>query len=209
MFKDCEVIICNWNPDNDPYLRDLVENMAKCRYYEVNRPGIAYARHMGIMKSYGSIICNYDADCEYIHKNCLRQMVQPILNKECILTVCDNLIDVTDVPESEHMALQVPIHTFNLLNNTQKKTPMAIFEPGSCMSKEAYLNVGGFDDIKSAELWHLNNRFLYHYNSLYGLLKGGLHKQHIDTSGIIVSPRRVVKFQSEGIKILDYSNAYR
>lgn len=212
-FKDAEIIICEYNPANDPYVRDLVERMAHVRYLEINRPGIAFARHMGIMKSNAQVICNFDGDCEFLNNKCLENMVTPILNKECILTVCDNLFDLVEVPVNELPRMDAPTKVANLINNLQRTTPLAILEPGSCISKEAYMFVGGYDDTKQYELFMLNNRLMYHYNSFQNLLFGGKrgqqHKKHIPEAAVIVSSRRAIKWSERGLEVLDYNNNYR
>ena len=213
MFKDAEVIIVEYNPYDDPYIRDLSHGMAHVRHMEVNRAGIAFARHMGIMSSHADIICNYDADCEFIDKFSLENMVKPILDKECVLTVCDNLFDLTEVPVNELSSMEMPTKVCNFLNNMQRTTPLAILEPGSCMDKQAYLYVGGFDDVKQYELFHLGNRMAYHYNNIQTLLFSrkpeGAHKKHVSEAGVIVSSRRAVRWAEEGISVLDYNNAFR
>ena len=213
IFKDTEIILCEYNPANDPYLRDLVERMANVRYLEIGRAGIAFARHMGIMKSNSQVICNFDGDCEFLDNKCLENLTKPILDKECILTVCDNMFDLVEVPVNELSRMDMPVKVANMLNNLQRTTPLAILEPGSCFSKEAYLFIGGFDDTKQYELFMLNNRFMYHYNSFQNLLFGGKrgqqHKKHISDAAVIVSSRRAIKWSERGLEVLDYANAYR
>jgi len=212
-FKDTEIIICEYNPENNAYVRDLVERMANVRYLEIGRAGIAFARHMGIMRSNSNVICNFDADCEFLDNKCLEVLTQPIIDKECILTVCDNLFDLVEVPVNELSRMDMPVKVCNTLNNLQRTSPLAILEPGSCFSKEAYQFVGGFDDTKQYELFMLNNRLMYHYNSFQNLLFGGKrgqqHKKHIPEAAVIVSSRRAIKWSERGLEVLDYANAYR
>ena len=213
IFKDTEVIVVEYNPGNDPYLQNLLHGMAKCRYITVNRAGIAYARHVGIMSAMSPIICNFDADCEFTHKYCLANLIEPIQKKECILTVCDNMFDLTEVPIEKLNEMQAPTNVCNFLNNLQRTTPIACLEPASCFSKTAYQYVGGYDDTVQHELFHLNNRFIYHYNNISTFLfEGkltGAHKKHIDDAGVIVSSRRAIKWAERGVQVLDYNNAYR
>ena len=213
VFKDTEIITVEYNPLNDPYLRDLCHGMANVRYMTVNRSGIAFARHIGIMSSNSNIICNFDADCEWVNKYCLENMTKPILEKECILTVCDNIFDLAEVPVAELQQMEMPVKVANFLNNLQRTTPLAILEPGSCFDKQAYLYVGGYDDVKQYELFHLGNRLAYHFNNIQTLLFSrtptGTHKKHIQDAGIIVSSRRAIKWSQRGLEVLDYANAYR
>lgn len=212
VFKDTEIIIVEYNPFNEPYVRDLTDRMAHVRYMTVSRPGIAFARHMGIMNSYSDCIVNFDADCEFMDRDGLEKMTAPILNKECILTVCDNAFDLVEVPVEELSRMDVPAKTLAFLNNLQRTTPVACLEPGSCFSKQAYQYVGGYDDTKQYELFLLNNRLMYHYNNMQTLLLSGKftgnHKKHIDTV-VIVSSRRAIKWAERGVEVLNYSNAYR
>ena len=213
IFKDTEIILVEYNPTNDPYLRDLVERMANVRYLEVGRAGIAFARHIGIMKSNSSVICNFDADCEFLNRNSLEDLTKPILDKECILTVCDNMFDLVEVPVNELSRMDMPVKVCNMLNNLQRTSPLAILEPGSCIDKQAYSYVGGFDDIKQYELFMLNNRLMYHYNTfqslIFGKQTGQQHKRHIDSAAVIVSSRRAIQWSKRGLEILDYAHAYR
>lgn len=213
MFKDAEVLIVEYNPYNDPYIRDLCHGMAHVRHMTVNRAGIAFARHMGIMSSNAPIVCNYDADCEFIDKYCLENLTKPIQDKECVLTVCDNMFDLAEVPVNELQSMEMPTKVCNFLNNLQRTTPLAILEPGSCMDKKAYEYVGGFDDVKQYELFHLGNRLAYHFNNIQEILFSrkpeGKHKRHVSDAAVIVSSRRAVKWSQRGLEVLDYKNAYR
>lgn len=214
MFKDAEIILVEYNPYNDPFLSNLTHRMAHVQHMTVNRSGIAFARHMGIMASHSDVICSFDADCEWLDKYCLERMSKPILDKECILTVCDNLFDLTEVPVNELQRMEMPTKVCNFLNNMQRTTPLAILEPGSCVSKQAYEFVGGFDDVKQYELFHLGNRLAYHYNNIKDLLlvakrPTGAHKRHVADAAVIVSSRRAIKWAERGLEVLDYANAYR
>ena len=213
IFKDSEVIIVEYNPYNDPYIRDLAHGMAHVRHITVNRSGIAFARHAGIMSAYSDIICNFDADCEWLDKYCLERMTKPIMDKECVLTVCDNMFDLVEVPPNELQSMEMPTKICNFLNNIQRTTPLAILEPGSCLDKKAYEYVGGYDDVKQYELFHLGNRLAYHFNSIQTLLFSrqptGVHKIHVADAAVIVSSRRAVKWSQRGLEVLDYQNAYR
>lgn len=213
IFKDAEVIIAEYNPYDDPYIRDLAHGMAHVRHINVGRAGIAYARHAGIMSANSNIICNFDADCEWIDKYCLENMVKPILDKECILTVCDNLFDLAEVAVNDLPSMDMPVKVCNFLNNLQRTTPLAILEPGSCFDKSAYLYIGGFDDVKQYELFHLGNRMAYHYNNIQTLLFSrkpeGAHKHHVSDAAVIVSSRRAIKWSERGLEVLNYDHAYR
>jgi hypothetical protein len=140
-------------------------------------------------------------------------MTKPIMDRECILTVCDNVFDLTEVPVNELQRMDIPTKTVNFLNNIQRTTPLAILEPGACFDKQAYQYIGGFDDVKQYELFHLGNRMVYHFNNIQTLLfsrqPSGVHKKHIPSAAVIVSSRRAIKWAERGISVLDYSNAYR
>lgn len=213
IFKDAEIILVEYNPYNDPYLRDLAHGMAHVRHMEVGRAGIAFARHIGIMSSNSNVICNYDADCEFVDKHCLENMTKPIIDRECVLTVCDNVFNLVELPINELSNMEMPTKVLTFLNNIQRTTPLAILEPGSCLDKQAYLYVGGFDDVKQYELFHLGNRLAYHFNNIQTLLFSrqptGVHKKHISDAAVIVSSRRAVKWAERGLSVLDYANAYR
>ena len=213
VFKDTEIILVEYNPENSPYLRDLCHGMAHVRYMTVNRSGIAFARHVGIMSAFSNIICNFDADCEWINRECLANMTQPIIDKECILTVCDNVFDLREVPINELQMMDMPTKVCNFLNNLQRTTPLAILEPGSCIDKKAYEYVGGFDDVKQYELFHLGNRMAYHFNNISTLLFSrqptGQHKKCVNDAAVIVSSRRAIKWSQRGLEVLSYDNAYR
>lgn len=213
VFKDSEIILVEYNPLNDPYLSNLAHGLAHVRHMTVNRSGIAFARHVGIMSANSDVICNFDADCEWVNKYCLEYMTKPIMDKECILTVCDNVFDLTEVPVNELNRMDMPSKVCNFLNNIQRTTPLAILEPGSCINRRAYEYVGGFDDVKQYELFHLGNRMAYHFNNINDFLFAkeltGKHKKCINDAAVIVSSRRAVKWAERGLEVLDYQNAYR
>jgi glycosyltransferase involved in cell wall biosynthesis len=192
VIEDCEIIIVEYDPVGRPiYIPTGV------RYIKVDRKGIAYARHFGINRSRGEVIVNFDADARYDHLHGLRDMTDPILNKECVLTVCDNIFDLTDLTQDELNKMRAPIAAANVLNGLQRLGG-ACLEPGSAMSKIAYNNVGGFADIPQHELWNLSHRIMLKYLPF--------NIRHVKTTNIYMSARRAKRFADLGLNVLDYSN---
>jgi glycosyltransferase involved in cell wall biosynthesis len=192
-----EIVVADYNPDH--VMPDLPPEV---KYVDVDRKGIAYARHKGIMASSGKVILNFDADARFDDARGIEYMTAPILRGECVLTCCDNVFDLRGLNAEELEKMRVPLAACNMLCHLQRTTPVACLEPGSAISRAAYDFVGGYNDVPYHELFHLSNRILIKYLPM--------NIRHIFLTNVYVSPRRAKKFIDRGISVLDYSNkAYR
>jgi glycosyltransferase involved in cell wall biosynthesis len=191
-----EIILADYNPDGTTWYKEYIDTNIK--YVRVDRKGIAYGRHKGIEASTGEVIVNFDADARYDSRYGVGYMTEPILDGQCVLTVCDNIFDLTDLTPAELDAMRIPIVVCNMLNSAQRTAHMACLEPGSAFSRKAYNYVGGFNDVSQNELWLMSNRIILKYLP-FNIL-------HIPQTAVYVSARRAKKFVDLGIGVLDYSN---
>ena len=70
-----------------PYINPL------CRMMYVQRGGIAYARHEGVMACFGSVITCFDGDGYFSSHKAVEKLTEPILKGEVHLTGCDHLFN--------------------------------------------------------------------------------------------------------------------
>lgn len=213
MIPRCEIVISEFNPnrthDSRQIIREFQENYAQIpvRLIDVYETGIAFARHQGIMHAEGDVILNFDADARFSHSSAIQMMTEPLFSKKFVLTTCENQIDLT---EFKRESLQHVENSQTLMNifNTIQQFGWPVFEPGSSIVKDVYMEIGGFSDVKQGELMNMAARLLFKYPTGYKLVRG---------VQCIMSPRRLVKFDEvlkkgdlEGLKkISDYEYAIR
>lgn len=197
---DMEIIVADYDPDQTGVTKFAIARLPSVSYVAVDKPGIAYARHQAITAARGRVIINFDADAYYSHQNAIKLMVQPILDQQAVLCVCDNAFNPVET-EGARQAMQTPQSILDFLNNTQRVTPFYGFlECGSAMDKEAYMYVGGFKDVKMWELFDISPRLFFAYPGM---------KRWINGVVAVTSARRALASARYGVHALDYSNAYR
>jgi len=195
-----EIIVAEYTPDGESTIGPLLRRQIV--YVNVDKPGIAYARHQGIMASKGQIIVNFDADAYFTHNNAIELLVDPLIKGDAVLCVCDNAFNPAEIKtDADREAMKTPQSILDFLNTTQRTVPFYGFlECGSAMDKEAYMFVGGFKDIKMWEMFDLSPRFFFHYPGM---------KRWVNGVMAVTSARRALASARYGIKALDYSTAYR
>lgn len=212
IYKDqIEVILADYDPDSTRMVFDTFELFKEnfpnfpVKYVKVDRKGIAYARHKGITSSLGHTIVNFDADAYYTHSNCLYNCTKPILNGECVLTCCDNLLNTFEIDEKNRREenVLVVMMAYTVANKIQKDNMIIIYEPGMCFSRYAYDFTGGFNDVKQSEGGFISARIIYNFG--FGA------KRHIPDAAVVVSARRAIASASHGLidTWFNYDNAFR
>lgn len=206
-----EIIIADYDPEKNQnvgkeVLRFKLDNaFFPLRQFQVDRKGIAYARHVGITHSTAHTIVNFDADAYFAHTNCIELCTKPILNGECVLTCCDNLLNTNEIDEqtSKQESVIAARAAYNVANMIQKDNLIVIFEPGACFSRYSYDFCGGFNDIKQSEIAFLSPRLIYHF--------GFNAKRHIPDAAVVVSARRAIASARYGLvdTWFNYDNAFR
>lgn len=192
MFR-CEIILSEYNPDNSQFTRQLIREFKQMshvpiRLVEVQERGIPLARHEGIMAARGEIICDFDADAVWNRIDALEMMIEPIVEGRAVMTNCDNMIDLTDVPEEHKKSpfLSMVKPTVSFFNALQRHTNWSFGDPGTCFFKYVYEECGGFD--LEHEGWetgaHLTPKIFFRYP---GMVK------NVQDVMVIQSPRRTLK----------------
>jgi glycosyltransferase involved in cell wall biosynthesis len=200
---DVEIIIADCDPEDnkktlDSYIKFINKypNFNKItKFIDVDRKGIAYQRHMGILASKGNIIVNFDADAYFSSPKGIQYLINPILkNQGCVLTCCDNLLNIHEVKDPfilQHENMFITRNTLEILNNIQRIALIVCLEPGMTFTRQAYDYVNGFNDVKQGEAIFMTPRMIYSF---------GLNsKQHVSEVQIISSPRRAVAAAKLGI----------
>lgn len=202
-----EIILAEYDPDLTGYCQKVSKDFSKIykipiKVIPVERPGIAYARHSSIMSSRAPVFCNFDADARFTHRTSLAMMTEPILKGQAVLTTCNNEFDLTKLTSIEMEDMRAPVMVIDALNKLQYAQPMlSILEPGSCISKPAYVEAGGYSDVPRWELMDISPRIYWKYPGMVHNIQG---------VSVIVSPRRVQKLNQIGLlETLNYSLAMR
>lgn len=200
----CEIILAEYNPGKLSYTTKVAKEFYD-KYHiniiieEVHKPGIAYARNVGVLASQGDYFLNFDADARFNRTDSLEKMVTPLMAETAMLTVCDNEFDYRELSKADLKDMTIPQGILDGLNNSQT-LGFPILEPGSCFNKEAFLEVGGFNDISKWELSILGPRFIFRFPRKI---------KHVPGVSVIVSPRRALKLSELGLGTLNYNNAIR
>lgn len=206
LFRNIEVVVADYDPNNDGKTKSIVIDRPNVRYVPVMREGIAFARHVGIRASAGYYIVNFDADSKFNSPSAVEQLVSPIEGNQCASTFCDNVYDPNLISSKS---------IDNLLNEIAQLAHQflpAANASGMTMPRHIYESVGGFDDV----MQHEDTMLSVKLNSRYGRFG----RQYVSTAKVITSPRRVLgakKDNSLGIfgitygsnTSYDYSDAYR
>jgi len=206
-----EIIIADYDPEKNSNVKNDVVRFnldyinIPAYIVMVDRKGIAYARHKGILRSAGHTIVNFDADAYFVHNRCIENSTKPILNGECVLTCCDNLLNTNEIDDSagkNDNVLVVRI-AYTVANKIQRDNMIVIYEPGMCFSRYAYDFCGGFNDVKQSEGGFISTRIIYNF--------GFKAKQHVPDAAVVVSARRAVASSKYGLidTWFNYDNAFR
>ena len=135
-------------------------------------------------------------------RDALERMIDPLranAGTAAKLTICDNVFDYRNLSKEELKDMIMPQQILDGINNTQTMG-FPILEPGSCFNKDAFVEVGGFNDAPKWELSIMGPRFIWKYP---GKIK------HVAGISVIVSPRRALKLRELGLGTLNYANAVR
>lgn len=106
-----------WNKDKNVKLID------------VNRRGIAYGRHAGIMASQGRTIVCFDADGYIAPTKGVEMLAAPILTGEAVLTCCDNVLNIKSLTQEETKSIEFVNQINYQLSLMQRADIFACLEP--------------------------------------------------------------------------------
>jgi glycosyltransferase involved in cell wall biosynthesis len=171
----------------------------------VDKRGIGYARHLGIMKARGDIIVNFDADSYFSTLDAIEQLCEPLMRGLAVISCCDSIFDTRNLTEEEIRSISMISSVLNHLNGMQRNPffPPCL-EAGMTFTKEAYQFVGGFSDVPQYEGFLLASKILHAYTPQM--------KAHIGTVQVVTSARRALASATKGL-VTAYGNygnaAYR
>ena len=212
---EVEIIIADFDPDLNKKTYDAYTKFIKnypdfnkvTKFVDVDRKGIAYQRHAGIMASKGKIIVNFDADAYFSTPKGIQFLVYPILrNQGCVITCCDNILDMRQVKDPyvmQHENMVIATNALDILNNIQRIAMIVCLEPGMTFTRQAYDYVNGFNDVKQWEAIFMTPRMVYSF--------GLVAKQHVDSVQVVSSPRRAIAASKMGLlkTFGNYGNNFR
>ena len=209
--KQVEIIVADYDPEFNNSVLNQCGKFQKdysdipCSLISIDRKGIAYARHKGILRSAGHTIVNFDADAYFAHKKCIENITRPIINGDCVLTCCDNLLNTNelDIPSATDQNVMVVRGAYTVANKIQRDNLIVIYEPGMSFSRYAYDFTGGFNDVKQSEGGFISARIIYNFG--FGA------KRHIPDAAVVVSARRALASSRYGLidTWFNYDNAFR
>ena len=146
----CEVVICDYDPDNIPLYNRPITKLLKypfVRFIDAGRKGIGYARHMAIMASSGRYVVNFDADGHFRERNAIQLLLDPIYRQKVLITSCPNILSEQEISDQS-----IPYKLYEIRNWLEYNRLLpSIFEAGLTFSKQTYDLVGGFRDVQSCE----------------------------------------------------------
>jgi glycosyltransferase involved in cell wall biosynthesis len=185
--------------DND-YLEKLCSEKDHFTYINIDQKGIPYARNMSIIKGLKSnIICNFDADSIFNRFDALEFMIRPILNKEAVITNCECIL--FDFKNNHAINRGPSTDIYSFLSNIGNELEKHLFfsrGPGLTVSKEAFINVGGFrQELSVGEDYAL----AWDVCLQYGLV----NKRFISEVKVLTSDRRAQASKDLGLGVFDYS----
>ena len=208
VLEQMEVVIADYDPEQNQLTLNTVLQLPqkireRTRLVKVDRKGIAYARHTGIMnRNFNSnYIVNFDADAVFNRNDAIFKLVEPLHNGSAVLTCCDNQWNMRELKDGE----KLPPDAFTVMQTVSElqRNPLlpVILEPGMCFTWTAYEFVGGFFDVSWAEGLALSSKIIFKYP---------LYKQWIKDVVVFSSPRRALGFGKYGLlAAMDYANAFR
>lgn len=201
----CEVVIADYDPDGRPIADRPIykvladqnrEDFKKINIVNVNRKGIGFARHAGIVHSRGDFIVNFDADARFIYTNSIRELVKAIVfsDNKIIMTHCPNTLDLDEIETSSIQNIAYNVRSWL---QDSKLLPIA-YEPGMTLTKMIYNRVGGFRDVVQLEgpllAWDL------------GVAVGFNKIKQLNNFPVVVSARRA---KAAGFIEFNYDRAFR
>lgn len=207
---DIEIVIADYDPEDRKLTKSGVDRFVKdfpfvnTKFIDIDRKGIAYARHVGIMNSTGKIIVNFDGDSRFSTPKGLEKMVRPIINNHCVLTCCANELDAAEIYGRENdEGVKLAMNGLSVAAMLSKHTLLCISEPGMTFSRHAYDYAGGFNDVKQTEGLLLASRMVYNH--------GFGSKKFVDDVAVITSARRAIAISQAGLLNTygNYDNAFR
>lgn len=201
VWNSSEVIIADYDPQSTNTTINLLRNHApttvksKVKFMSVDKKGIGYARHLGALQATGSYLMSFDADARFQDADGAHRLMAPLMNGECVMTHCNVNLESRD-PANKH--LLAPLYGFR--NDTQASgLSVRPHEVGLTMTKEAYMDMGGYPDIKAYEGAELAVRVMRKY--------GPSKIKYINSVVIRVSGRRL---SGSGLGVdTNYDIAYR
>ena len=191
----------NEKNDNMMYFRLLKSKNIKL--VDVDRRGIAYGRHAGIMASSGKVIVCFDADGYITPNDGVERLAKPILDGDAVLTCCDNVLDIRPLTVEQVQSINMVSQLNYQLSLAQRAPMFGFLEPGMTFSKEAYMRVGGFSDVTQYEGSFLAAKLIMSYTPAM--------KKWIEGVTAVVSARRALASVKHGLygAFGDYNNAFR
>lgn len=193
--KRMEIVISDFyeyveKPDEDRF--KWAKGQRGLRVVHADRKGIAYQRHYGIMASRGKVIVNFDADGYLAPDDAVDKLTAPILEGRAHITCCDNIFDIRELKPEQVESIKFIIDFLNMLSNGQRNPLLpAVIEAGMSFSRQAYLFVGGFRDVRQYEGAFLGGLIFNAYTPAF--------KLHIDGVQAVTSPRRALAAVKYGL----------
>lgn len=153
VWHQVEVVIADFDPDKTQLTKRAIMNncrphLTHVQIVDVDKGGIGYARHKGIMAAHGEYIVCFDADCHFSDNRGL-ELLCTNLTEDVKVTHCASIIQPEDLNNVEAQKFNALYVARNLLLKVTK-LPIC-FEQGLTMTKATYLRAGGFKDVKILE----------------------------------------------------------
>lgn len=181
-----------------------MQNRDKITVVSVDKRGIAYARHMGIMASKGDIIVNFDADCYFDKIAAIELLAEPVMRKVAQIVCCEQIHDTSKLTPEQIQSISLVNSVHSYLNGLQKNPffPPCL-ESGMTFSKEAYTFVGGFSDVPQYEGFLLASKIMHAYTPQMKYFEPDVK--------VVASPRRALGAAAEGLgkAYVGYQTHYR
>lgn len=184
--KRMEIVIADYNDEQN---QPVWPTGVKVVY--VDRRGIAYARHHGIMASQGKAIVNFDADGFFVPNEAVDLLTKPILEKRAHLAVCDNVFDLRGLKPEEVHSIGFIMTALDMFNKAQVNPLVGILEAGMSFSKYAYEYVGGFSDVRQYEGATIAYKIITEFTPAF--------KIYVPEVKAVLSPRRALASVKYGV----------
>ena len=186
----------------DTELYSITKKYDNVTYIPIFYKGIAYARNTIVSDaSKTDIIVNFDADSMFNTTDAIEKMIDPIINKEALLTNCETIF--YDFQNNKAVEKD-PSNIYEYLSNLGSKAEKFIFArgPGLTVRKDTFYSVGGFRNIAVGEDYFMAWDVCVKY--------GYQSKKFIDKVQVLTSNRRSSNYAKDGINVFNYQdNNYR
>lgn len=186
----------------DTYLYDLTRKFKNVTYLPIFYKGIAYARNTLVSDATKTdIIVNFDADSMFNTTDAIEKLIDPIINKEALLTNCETVF--YDF-ENNKAVDKDPSNIYEYLSNLGSKAERFIFArgPGLTVRKDAFFSVGGFRLVPVGEDYFMAWDICVKH--------GYQSKKFIDKIKVLTSNRRSSNYTKDGLNVFNYeANSYR